>query len=55
LPGDVIPGSERIEASSVPEGHYYITGNSSNALDSRVLGAMKYGQVQGRVVWTFKN
>ena len=56
IPGDDLTNSESAKVfGKVPVGFYYVIGDSTNAIDSRQVGLIKYNQVFGKVVWIIPN
>lgn len=51
VPGDIIPNAKWTNQSpKIREGYYYLSGDSTNALDSKELGLFKNSQISGLVV-----
>ncbi len=48
--GDVNPDSTQ----PIPNGYYYLLGDSTNAIDSRQLGLVSNTKIQGKVVWIIR-
>jgi len=51
-PGDPIPGYEGVNnPPEIGDGHYYLLGESTNAIDSRQLGLFGKEQITGKVLY----
>jgi hypothetical protein len=56
IPGDVLRNSEATNIiNKIPDGFYYLLGDSTNAIDSRQLGLFSYGEVRGKVVMIIRS
>jgi len=52
IPGDLYPSAKQASNTArIPKGHYYVTGISTNALDSRTLGPVSFSEIEGKVIW----